>query len=65
MGWQDGEAHLYERFLSRIVRAELTDTVLPVPVQSSTGARMLNVLNYTVDAIYLDAAQASTPSCLS
>ena len=54
---QDGGPHLYERFLDRIVSNGLTDTVLPIKVQSTTGARMLQVLNYTVDGIYLDAAQ--------
>ena len=56
---QDGHAHLYERFLNRMVEEGLTDTVLPVRTTSPVGARMMGILNYTVDAIYLDAAQVS------
>ena len=54
---QDGHSHLYERFLNRMIKESLTDTVLPVRTTAPVGARMMGVLNYTVDAIYLDAAQ--------
>lgn len=57
MGWQEGHAHLYERFLNRIIQADLTQTVLPVRAASPVAARMMGVLNYTVDAVYLDSAQ--------
>jgi len=57
MAWEDGQAHIYQRFLNRIVTNDLTRHVLPLRTQSITGARMLNFLNYTVDAIYLDGAQ--------
>jgi hypothetical protein len=51
------QAHIYQRFLNRIVTNDLTKHVLPLRTQSITGARMLHFLNYTVDAIYLDGAQ--------
>ena len=57
MAWQDGRTQAYERFLNRIVQHKLTQQVLPLRVESSTAARMLYTLNYTIDAIYLDAAQ--------
>ena len=57
MAWEDGQTHVYERFLNRIVQSGLQDTVVPLRAQSITGARMLYFLNYTVDAIYLDGAQ--------
>ena len=57
MAWQDGRTQAYERFLNRIVQHKLTNQVLPLRVQSTTAARMLYTLNYTIDAIYLDAAQ--------
>ena len=41
-----------------MVAEGLTDTVLPVRTTSPVGARMMGILNYTVDAVYLDAAQA-------
>lgn len=56
-GLQEGHAHLYERFLNRIIQADLTQTVLPVRAASPVAARMMGVLNYTVDAVYLDSAQ--------
>ena len=62
-GLQDGHSHLYERFLNRMVKEGLTGTVLPVRTTAPVGARMMGVLNYTVDAIYLDAAQVWTPGC--
>lgn len=62
MAWEDGQTHVYQRFLNTIAQHELTDTVLPLRTQSITGARMLYFLNYTVDAIYLDGAQVDLPS---
>ena len=60
---QDGHSHLYERFLNRMVKEGLTGTVLPVRTTAPVGARMMGVLNYTVDAIYLDAAQVRSAAC--
>lgn len=57
MAWEDGQTHVYERFLNRMVQAGLSNTVVPLRAQSTTGARMLYFLNYTVDVIYLDGAQ--------
>lgn len=59
------QAHIYQRFLNRIVTNDLTRHVLPLRTQSITGARMLNFLNYTVDAIYLDGAQVTRPLLLA
>ena len=60
---QDGHSHLYERFLNRMVKEGLTGTVLPVRTTAPVGARIMGVLNYTVDAIYLDAAQVQYGAC--
>lgn len=57
MAWQDGRSQIYERFLNRVVQKGLTDTILPLRAHSIVGARMLHLLNYTIDAIYLDNAQ--------
>lgn len=43
--------------MHQIVQAELTGTVLPIKAASPVAARMMGVLNYTVDAVYLDSAQ--------
>lgn len=63
MAWQDGRSHVYERFLNRMVQHQLTETVLPLRAHSITGARMLHLLNYTIDAVYLDNAQVGCLSC--
>lgn len=56
MGKQDGNPDLYHHFIRRIVAADLADTVIPLRVSSVVAARMLNVLQYEIDFVYLDSA---------
>lgn len=56
MGRHHGAPALYERFLSRMVTEKLHRTVIPLRASSTVGARILAVLNYQVDMIYLDSA---------
>lgn len=56
MGKQDGNPDLYHHFIRRIVAAGLDDTVIPVRVSSVVAARMLKVLQYQIDFVYLDSA---------
>jgi predicted O-methyltransferase YrrM len=43
-------------FIRRIVAHELDDTVILVRVSSVVAARMLKVLKYQIDFVYLDSA---------
>jgi predicted O-methyltransferase YrrM len=43
-------------FMRRIIGAGLQDTVIPLRVSSVVAARMLKVLGYKVDFVYLDSA---------
>jgi predicted O-methyltransferase YrrM len=56
MGKQDGNPDLYHHFIRRILSAGLDDTVIPVRVSSVVAARMLKVLQYEIDFVYLDSA---------
>jgi predicted O-methyltransferase YrrM len=56
MGKEDGNPDLYHHFIRRIKAANLDDTVIPVRVSSVVAARMLKVLGYEIDFVYLDSA---------
>jgi predicted O-methyltransferase YrrM len=53
---QDGHPKLYDRFMHNIIDWDLTKNVTPLQVSSIVGARMLKVLNFSIDVIYLDSA---------
>jgi hypothetical protein len=56
MGKQDGNPDLYHHFMKRILDNGLDDTVIPVRVSSVVAARMIKVLGYEIDFVYLDSA---------
>lgn len=56
MGKNDGNPDLYHHFIRRIKDHALDDTVIPVRVSSVVAARMLKVLGYQIDFVYLDSA---------
>lgn len=53
---RSGDPRIYDRFLHTIVQAGLTDTVMPLRLPSLTAARLVHVLGYIVDIVYLDSA---------
>ena len=53
---EDGQPKLYDRFMHNIIGWNLQKHVTPLRVSSIVGARMLKVLNYDIDLIYLDSA---------
>jgi hypothetical protein len=56
MNKEDGNPKLYDLFISNMISNNLTDTVIPLRISSIVGARMLKVLNYDIDFVYLDSA---------
>lgn len=56
MAKEDGDPKLYHHFMQNIIKAGLTDTVMPLRVTSVVAARMLKVLGYRPDFVYLDSA---------
>lgn len=52
----DGNPKLYDLFILNMIKNHLTDTVIPLRVSSIVGARMLKVLNYEIDFVYVDSA---------
>ena len=56
MNKQDGNPKLYDRFMHNIIDWKLTDHITPLRVSSIVGARMLKVLNFDIDVVYLDSA---------
>ena len=53
---EDGNPKLYDYFILNMMSNNLTDTVIPLRVSSIVGARMLKVLNYEIDFVYVDSA---------
>ncbi|PSC69003.1 histidine triad nucleotide-binding 3 [Micractinium conductrix] len=51
-----GNPRIYERFMQEMVANQLTGTVVPLRLPSTTGARLLSTLQWTVDVLYLDSA---------
>jgi predicted O-methyltransferase YrrM len=56
MGKQDGNPDLFHHFMRRMMDHELDDTVIPLRVSSVVAARILKVLAYQIDFVYLDSA---------
>jgi len=47
---------LFHKFISNVIRAEVSDHVLPIPIASIGAAEILTSLGVTADVIHLDAA---------
>lgn len=56
MDKSDGQPKLFENFISTVRKYNVEDVVLPLRVSSVVAARMLEVLKYKVDVVYLDSA---------
>ena len=56
MNKEDGNPKLYDLFILNMMKNNLTDTVIPLRVSSIVGARMLKVLKYEIDFVYVDSA---------
>lgn len=56
MNKNDGNPKIYDLFVLNIIKNKLIDTVIPLRVSSIVGARMLKVLKYEIDFIYIDSA---------
>jgi hypothetical protein len=56
MNKNDGNPKIYDYFILNMMKNNLTDTVIPLRLSSVVGARMLKVLNYEIDFIYIDSA---------
>jgi len=56
MSKQDGQPKLFENFISTVRRYNMQDVIVPLRVSSVVAARMLAVLKYKIDIVYLDSA---------
>ena len=56
MNKNDGNPKIYDIFMLNMKFNNLTNNVIPLRVSSIVGARMLKVLNYEIDFIYIDSA---------
>jgi hypothetical protein len=56
MNKNDGNPKLYDLFVLNMINNNLTNNVIPLRVSSIVGARMLKVLNYEIDFVYVDSA---------
>ena len=56
MNKEDGNPKIYDLFILNMMKNNLTDTVIPLRISSIIGARMLKVLNYDIDFVYVDSA---------
>ena len=56
MNKTDGNPKIYDIFMNNMIKNNLTNTVIPLRVSSIVGARMLKVLNYEIDFVYIDSA---------
>ena len=46
---------IFDHFMRNMIKSKLTDTVIPIRVSSIVGARMLKVLQYEIDFVYVDS----------
>ncbi|MGY3858733.1 class I SAM-dependent methyltransferase [Aeromonas intestinalis] len=56
MGTSSGQPKLFENFISTVRKYKMDDIVIPLRVSSVVAARMIEVLKYKVDMVYLDSA---------
>jgi predicted O-methyltransferase YrrM len=54
MRW--GHPTIYEQFLANVIHAGQADMIVPLPVDSLTGAQLLLAKKLFADAIYIDAS---------
>ena len=56
MDMHHGFPQLHHQFQAHMVQSNLTDTVFPLSLPSIVGARLLAVLDWKIDVVYVDAA---------
>lgn len=56
MSFLNGYPAIYQKFLSNVIRAEVSDLVLPMPIASIGAAEILRSLAVTADLIHVDGA---------
>jgi len=56
MNKNDGNPKIYNYFMKNMKNNNLTNTVIPIRLTSIIGARMLKILKYEIDFVYLDSA---------
>ena len=56
MSFRNGFPDIGSIFMRRVVSSRLTDVIFPLPLTSLLTARLLYLLGYRVDLIYLDSA---------
>lgn len=53
---KNGYPNIYYQFLSNVVHSGLQDVIIPVPLPSSIGIKLLAKLGITADLIYIDGS---------
>jgi len=56
MNKSDGNPKIFDYFMTKMIDNDLTNTVIPLRVSSVVAARMLKVLKYEIDFVYVDSA---------
>jgi predicted O-methyltransferase YrrM len=64
MNKSDGNPKIYDHFMTNMINYNLTNTVIPIRTSSVVAARMLKVLKYKIDFVYLDSAHESCETFL-
>lgn len=59
---RNGYPHLYFTFLGNVVRAGLTDRIIPLPTTSENAAVILRAKGIVPDLVYIDAAHEEEPA---
>ena len=52
----DGNPKIFFHFINNMIKNDLQDTVIPLRVSSTVAARMLKMLKWKIDFVYLDSA---------
>lgn len=53
---KNGYPQLYFTFLTNVIASELTDVIIPLPIDTGNAARLLEVRGIRPDLVYLDGA---------
>lgn len=59
MNKTDANPKIFDCFIHNIINHKLTDIILPLRLSSIPAARLLKILQYTIDFVYLDSAHES------
>lgn len=56
MNLEGGHPTLYRQFIANVIACEAAESIYPIPIASTAGARLLHGLGVSADAVYVDAA---------